>query len=321
MANNPRRWTTTVATALLAGSAVAAAAILARRRAHKPRAVIPALALTPSHRAGTGTPLLLLHGVGAIWRAWSPVLPYLEPHHDVIVPTLAGHGGGPPVDPDIAPSVHALADGIEDELDRLGLQKVHIAGNSLGGWVGIELARRGRALSLVLFSPAGAWRSQRSIELRAAAIRFGVGGLGRYASRADAIAANALLRWSLLAGQVAHPSRVLPEELAASIRAGAVAPVVAPLLRELPLRQVQPLPVARDYPVRLVWGDRDRVIPFAGFGSAMLERLPGAELIHLRGVGHVPMSDDPARVAELILEVTADVDHAAVSTERIERDA
>jgi pimeloyl-ACP methyl ester carboxylesterase len=321
MANNPRLRTTTVATALLAGSAVATAAILARRRADKPRAVIPALELTPSHRAGTGTPLLLLHGVGAIWRSWSPVLPYLEPHHDVIVPTLAGHGGGPPLDPDVAPSVHALADGIEDDLDRLGLQKVHIAGNSLGGWVGIELARRGRALSLVLFSPAGAWRSQRSIEARAAAIRLSVGGLGRYASRADAIAANALLHWSLLAGQVAHPSRVPPEELAAFIRAGALAPVVAPLLRGLPLRQVQPLPIARDYPVRLVWADRDRVLPFAGFGAAMLERIPGAELIRLRDVGHVPMSDDPARVAELILQVTTAVDRAAVSTERVDRDA
>jgi pimeloyl-ACP methyl ester carboxylesterase len=309
MANNPRRQAATVVAALLAGSAVAAAAVLARRRAKKPRAAIPALELTPSHRAGTGTPLLLLHGVGAIWRAWSPVLPYLESHHDVIVPTLAGHGGGPPLDPQVAPSVQAIADALEDELDKLGLQKVHIAGNSLGGWIGIELARRGRARSLVLFSPAGAWRSQRSIEARAAAIRLSVGGLGRYASRADAIAANALLHWSLLAGQVAY------------IRAGALAPVVAPLLRELPLRQVQPLPVARDYPVRLVWGDRDRVIPFAGFGSAMLERLPGAELIRLRDVGHVPMSDDPARVAELILEVTADVDRAAVSTERVERDA
>jgi pimeloyl-ACP methyl ester carboxylesterase len=109
--------------------------------------------------------------------------------------------------------------------------------------------------------------------------------------------------------------------LAANIRAGALAPVVAPLLRNLPLRQVQPLPAERDYPVRLVWGDRDRVIPFDGFGSAMLERLPGAELIRLPGVGHVPMSDDPAGVAELILEVTAAVDGAAVSTERADRDA
>jgi pimeloyl-ACP methyl ester carboxylesterase len=314
--NNPRQRAATVATALLATGAVAAAATLARRNADRPRAVIPALELTASHRAGTGTPLLLLHGVGAIWRAWSPVLPYLEPHHDVIVPTLPGHGGGPPLGSEVAPSVQALADGIEEELDRLGLQKVHIAGNSLGGWLGIELARRGRALSLVLFSPAGAWRSQRSIELRSTAIRLSVGALGRYASRADAIAANALLRWSLLAAQVAHPDRVPPEALAAYIRAGGAAPVVAPLLRELPLRQVQPLPAVREYPVRLVWGDRDRVLPFDGFGAAMLERIPGAELIRLRGVGHVPMSDDPAGVAELILEVTTAVDRAEVSTER-----
>jgi pimeloyl-ACP methyl ester carboxylesterase len=321
MANNPRLRTTTVATALLVGSAVAAAAILARRRADGPRPAIPSLELTPSHRAGTGTPLLLLHGVGAIWRAWSPVVPYLESHHDVIVPTLAGHGGGPPLDPQVAPSVQAIADALEDELDKLGLQKVHIAGNSLGGWLGIELARRGRARSLVLFSPAGAWRSQRSIEARAAAIRLSVGGLGRYASRADAIAANAFLRWPLLAGQVAHPSRVPPEELAALIRAGGAAPVVAPLLRQIPLGQVEPLPRARDYPVRVVWGDRDRVLPFTGFGAAMLERLPGAESIRLRGVGHVPMSDDPAGVAELILQVTTAVDGAAVPTERADRNA
>jgi pimeloyl-ACP methyl ester carboxylesterase len=321
MTNNRRRWTTAVATALLAGGVVATSATRARRRRKYPRAVVPQLELTPSHRGGTGTPLLLLHGVGAIWRAWSPVLPYLEPHHDVIVPTLHGHGGGPPLDPQVAPSVQALADGLENDLDRLGLEKVHIAGNSLGGWLGIELARRGRARSLVLFSPAGAWRSQRSIEARATAIRLCVGGLGRYASRADAISVNALLHWTFLAGQVAYPSRVPPEELAAFIRAGALAPAVLPLLRELPLRQVQPLPADRDYPVRVVWADRDRVLPFDAFGTAMLDRIPGAELIHLAGVGHVPMSDDPARVAELILDLTTAADNGTVSARRADRDA
>ena len=290
--------------------------MLARRRTEKPRAVVPALELTPSHRGGTGTPLLLLHGIGAIWRAWSPVVPYLEPHHDVIVPTLAGHGGGPPLDPGVMPSVQALVDALEDELDKLGLQKVHIAGNSLGGWIGIELARRGRARSLVLFSPPGAWRSQRAINVRATGVRLSLGALGRYASNADAIAANSLLHWSLLAGQVAHPNRVPPEDLAAYIRAGGEAPIVAPLLRVIPLHQVQPLPADRDYPVRLVWGDRDLVLPFKHFGSPMLERLPGAELIHLSGVGHVPMSDDPARVAELILGITTAVDRATLSAER-----
>jgi pimeloyl-ACP methyl ester carboxylesterase len=257
----------------------------------------------------------LLHGIGAIWRVWSPVLPHLEPHHDVIALTLPGHGGGPPLDPQTAPSIQALTDRIEDDLDRLGLQQVHIAGNSLGGRIGIELARRGRARSLVLFSPPGAWRSQRSIELRATGVRLSLGALSRYASRADTIAANGVLRRSLLAGQVAHPDRVPPEALAASIRAGGLAPVVAPLLREFPIQQVQPLPAVRDYPVRLVWAGQDRVLPFDGFGAPMLERLPGAELIHLHGVGHVPMSDDPDAVARLILEVTSAVDNAAMSTE------
>jgi pimeloyl-ACP methyl ester carboxylesterase len=321
MTNKRRRWATAAVTALLAGSAVAGAAALARRERHGKRAVLPILELTPSHRAGTGTPLLLLHGVSGIWRAWSPVLPYLEPHHDVIVPTLPGHAGGPPLGSGISPSVEALVDHVEEELDRLGLRQVHIAGNSLGGWIGIELARRGRARSLVLFSPPGAWRSQRSIELRAAGVRRSVGALGRCSSRADAMAANALMRWLLLAGQVARPNRVPPEALAAYIRASGAAPIIAPLLQAIPLRQVQPLPTVREYPIRLVWGDRDRVLPFDGFGAPMLERLPGAELIRLKDAGHVPMSDDPVTVAKLILEVTRAVDNAGLSTEMDERNA
>jgi pimeloyl-ACP methyl ester carboxylesterase len=98
------------------------------------------------------------------------------------------------------------------------------------------------------------------------------------------------------------------------IHASGQSPVVDPLLRVLHLSPVDPLPEDRDYPVRLVWGERDLVLPFKHFGSPMLERLPGAELIRLSGVGHVPMSDDPARVAELILEVTRAVDSAVVST-------
>jgi pimeloyl-ACP methyl ester carboxylesterase len=313
--NKSRRAAAIAATALLTGSAVAARASLIRRNPRRPDATVSALDLTPSYRAGTGTPLLLLHGIGAIWRAWSPVLPYLEPHHEVIVPTLHGHAGGPPLDSGVAPSVQALVDGIEEELDRLGLPKVHIAGNSLGGWIGIELARRGRAQSLVLLSPAGAWRSPRRLKMTAHGIRFSFGALARNSSRAEAIAERRLLHWAMLAGQVAHPHRVPRETLVTYIHASGQSPVVEPLLRVLHLNPVDPLPAERDYPVRLVWAERDRILPFKHFGSPMLERLPGAELIRLSGVGHVPMSDDPARVAELILEVTRAVDQAAMSTQ------
>jgi pimeloyl-ACP methyl ester carboxylesterase len=314
MANKARGRAAIVAAALLAAGGAAAVAQRARRHLDEPRAAVSALELTPSHRGGTGTPLLLLHGIGAIWRAWSPVLPYLEPHHEVIVPTLHGHAGGPPLDSEVAPSVQALADGIEEQLDRLGLQKVHIAGNSLGGWIGIELARRGRARSLVLLSPAGAWRSPRRIKVTSAGVRFSLGALARYSHRAEAIVERRLLRWALLAGQVAHPHHVPHETLVTYIHASGQSPVVDPLLRVLHLSPVDPLPEDRDYPVRLVWGERDLMLPFRHFGSPMLERLPGAELIRLSGVGHVPMSDDPARVAELILEVTRAVDSAVVST-------
>src|SRR6516164_8861793 len=255
------RQATTIAAGLLAGGAVAAA-IYARRHTGGPRAGIPPLESTPVHRGGSGKPLLLLHGIGAIWRAWSPVLPYLEPHHDVIVPTLHGHAGGPALDSEAIPSVEALVDGIEAELDRLGLDKVHIAGNSLGGWIGIELARRGRARSLVLLSPAGAWRSPHRIKMQSVGVRFSLGALGRYSHRAEAIAEQRLLRWAMLAGQVAHPHRVERESLVTYIHASGQSPVVNPLLRVIHHRPVDPLPAERDYPVRLVWADRDRVLPF-----------------------------------------------------------
>ncbi|MDT5391391.1 MAG: hypothetical protein QOE04_5032 [Mycobacterium sp.] len=300
--------------ALTAAAIAVGAGVLGRRARGRGPSAEP-LELTASHRAGSGSPLLLLHGVSAIWRAWTPVLPYLEPHHDVIVPTLLGHGGGSPLSPGVEPSVQALADGIEAELDVLGLEKVHIVGNSLGGWIGIELARRGRALSLVLFSPAGAWKSQRSIELRALAIRRSIKASSRLASRADTMAAIPLVRQLLLGAQVAHPERVDSGVLAAFIRAGGAAPAVDALLRALPRKQVDPLAAIRDYPVRLVWAGADRVLPFKGFGDAMAERLPGAEVVHLEGVGHVPMSDDPRGVAEQILQVTSIVDATATSSE------
>jgi pimeloyl-ACP methyl ester carboxylesterase len=234
------------------------------------------------------------------------VLPYLEPHHDVIAPTLHGHAGGPPLDSEA--SIAALVDGIEEELDRLGLQRVHIAGNSLGGWIGIELARRGRARSLVLLSPAGAWRSPRRIRITTYGVKFSLGALARYSDRAEIIAQHRLPHWAMLAGQVARPQQVPDELLVTFIHASGQSPVVQPLLRVIPQRPVDALPADRDYPVRLVWGDRDLVLPYKHFGAPMLERLPGAELIRLEGAGHVPMSDDPARVSELILEVTRAID-------------
>ena len=110
-----------------------------------------------SYRAGEGPPLLLLHGLAMSWRAWRPLLASLRTDHQVIAPTLPGHRGGPAAPADV--NVAWLADYLETMLDEDGHDRVHVVGNSLGGWLALELARRGRACSVTAVSPAGAWRN------------------------------------------------------------------------------------------------------------------------------------------------------------------
>ena len=111
---------------------------------------------TRSHRGGAGAPLVCLHGFTDTWRTWELVLPALERRHDVLAVTLAGHAGGPPLAQPVADAV--LADAVEAAMDEAGFETAHIAGNSLGGYVAVQLAARGRARSVVALAPAGAAR-------------------------------------------------------------------------------------------------------------------------------------------------------------------
>lgn len=265
------------------------------------------VAVTSGYRGGSGTPLLLLHGVGGTWRAWRPVLSLLEGNHEVFAPTLPGHCGAEPLADGVPPSIATLTDGVVAALDRAGLDRVHVAGNSLGGWIALELARRGRARSVVVFGSAGAWRSELRLKALAAKLRWQFAFLGRLAGRADELAVLATTRKALLNTQVAHPERADPAELAAAIRAVPYSPVVAPLLRTISQAPLRPL-IDPGCPVRVVWAERDRVIPFQNYGAPLLERVPSAELVRLSGIGHVPMSDAPDDVARLVLEVTSAVD-------------
>src|SRR3954469_12646432 len=112
-------------------------------------------AFTPSHRGGSGSPLLLLHGFTDTWRTWDLVLPALERAHDVLAVTLAGHAGGPAINGRLDEDL--LAEAVEEAMDDAGFETAHIAGNSLGGYVALQLAERGRARSVVALAPAGGW--------------------------------------------------------------------------------------------------------------------------------------------------------------------
>ena len=100
-------------------------------------------AFTPSHRGGSGTPLVCLHGFLDSWRSWELVLPRLERRHDVLALTLAGHAGGPPSDGPLHGGV--LADAVERALDAEGMETAHFAGSGLG--ISLRSMRVGAKLS------------------------------------------------------------------------------------------------------------------------------------------------------------------------------
>jgi pimeloyl-ACP methyl ester carboxylesterase len=229
----------------------------------------------------------------------------------VIAPTLSGHDGALPLPAEVPPSIAAIADSLEADLDRRGIDRLHVVGNSLGGWLALELARRGRARSVVAFSPAGAWDSEVRMRVLVASMRatFLLGG--RLAPHADAIARSPRWRRVLLGSQVQYPDRLEPAEIAEELRAITRSPIVRPLIRVLRRHPLLPVPADTDRPVRIVWPADDRVIPFEHYGAPMMARLPGAELVRMTGVGHVPMTDDPVGVMERILEVTRPLEHTA----------
>src|SRR3954447_19683935 len=102
-------------------------------------------------------PLILLHGFSGSTVMWDPVLEPLSEHHELHVMPLAGHAGGELLADGIAYSVGTLADDLEARMDAAGLETAHVCGNSLGGWLALELGVRGRARSVVAVAPAGGW--------------------------------------------------------------------------------------------------------------------------------------------------------------------
>lgn len=122
--------------------------------------------------AGRGAPVVLLHGATSSPRAWAPVLPMLGARYEVWAPCLAGHRGGSPLSVPPSQLLNGIVETLIGELDERAITTAHLVGNSLGGWVALELARRGRAASVLALSPAGAWRSPKDLARLLAGLRI-----------------------------------------------------------------------------------------------------------------------------------------------------
>jgi pimeloyl-ACP methyl ester carboxylesterase len=159
-------------------------------------------------RAGSGEPLVLVHGIGSCWQIWEPVLPALEAKHDVLALSLPGYGKSSPVDGE--PTVPRLVDAVEEAMDAVGFDTAHVAGNSLGGWIASELAARGRARSAVALSPAGLW-TRKELDYSVRLLKAGHAAGKRIAPHAELVARSAAGRRLLLGLGRARPERLAPE--------------------------------------------------------------------------------------------------------------
>ena len=225
---------------------------------------------THYRRGGKGAPLLFLHGAGGM----PVVLPFMEKlaeRFDVIVPDHPGYGQSD--EPEWLENIHDIAYFYLDFLAHLKLERVALVGNSMGGWMALEIAVRStsRIASLVLVSPAGV--------------------KAEGAEPADIF----LLSPEDTVRHLYHDPKLAEERLAMP---------VTPELIDLGLKNrhttarlaweprlhdpMLPKWLHRiDVPVSIVWGAQDRLLP-VGMGHELKRLMPRAELKIFERCGHLP---------------------------------
>ena len=261
--------------------------------------------LSPAlYRAGTGEPLVLIHGFTATWRCWLPVLGLLVPRYEVIAPTLHGHDGGPPSPPG-AETLAQATDHFESLLDGLGVGTAHLAGNSMGGALALELAKRGRARSVVAISPGGGWAEgdRKEVERIIRLFKRTQTSARATVKHHEKLLARPGFRKIGMRDIMARGHLVPAEEAVlmtrSSIRCSVVQDVFKTMRdgsgRVVDLDQVRA-------PTLIAWGEKDRLLPMDRHAERFRTEIPGGQFRVLRGLGHTPMWDDPAQIAELIAD-------------------
>ena len=231
-------------------------------------------------RSGTGEPLLLLHGIGDTLAAWTPVRELLAREFEVIAVDLPGFGRSRRLDG--APTPQALAEAVTR---FMGPERFHVAGNSLGGGIALEIGKSGHALSVTGFSPIGFVRGWERTYLRTVLELTRQLGPQIYAAAGPRVAT-----WMLM--DRPRPREVLDrglEDLALSPGWEAT----------VPLTTTYDFNGTIDGPVTIAWAEHDKLLPPWQARRARAA-LPYAEHVTLRGCGHLPAWDSPEQVADAI---------------------
>jgi pimeloyl-ACP methyl ester carboxylesterase len=214
---------------------------------------------------------------------------------------MPGFGESDVLPAGVPPTPANLGAAVGELCAELGLERYHLAGNSLGAWAALELAKSGSAASVFAISPAGLWRSAlgpRRFNAHAFAHRLG--------PLFSVLVASPSLRERFLRTTVGHPERLSDEEAKALIRDWVDAPGYDAANAEM-RSHVFEHPELVTVPTTVAWGALDQLVR-----PPRPERMPpGARYIELPDVGHTPTWDDPDLVARLVLDASSPGDQAS----------
>jgi pimeloyl-ACP methyl ester carboxylesterase len=252
------------------------------------------------HRTGSGETLVLIHGIGSRWQIWEPVIEQLARRHEVIALDLPGFGASPP--DETAPTVEALAARVQRFFDESRIERPHVAGNSMGGGIALELARRGTVRSATVFSPIGFWtdidRAWCQLALRSARMLLST----LRPSLTDGLR-SPLVRGAVLWGVFARPWNVAYEDAVAAVDGLIEATNFDAALCAFSDHRFQPDGHETPVPVTVAWGTCDWLLMRRQAYRAR-RLLPEAVHLKLPGCGHTPFYDDPAGCVRVLLAGT-----------------
>lgn len=245
------------------------------------------------HREGSGEPLVLIHGIGHHWQAYAPVVPELAREFDVLACDSPGFGRSAELPAGVSRTIPEYADAFAAWFAAEGLDRPHVAGNSMGGAIALELARRGAVRSAHAISPAGFWSPlERRYTQASLALLAGIPGFGRPA--VSRLIRTPVGRTALAGTLYGRPWQVPADEAQATLRDAWGAPAFAGALRgfdDYDFADGDEL--QDDVPVTVSWGSRDLLLPYWTQAPRARAALPQARHVTLSGCGHVPFTDDP----------------------------
>jgi pimeloyl-ACP methyl ester carboxylesterase len=255
---------------------------------------------------GEGPVILWIHGLGASWQSWLENMPDLARDHRVVAMDLPGFGYSEMPEQDI--SIDYYATWTCRLLDALEIDSAAVVGNSMGGFVGAELAIRApeRVERLAVVSPAIFWQDRRRAQPLLQLARLSDAIVARGLARiTDDVATRPRLRaWALASAGFRYPHHIAPELAHEMVRSARRTDGFLPALEALadyPLEEELP---RISCPTLIVWGAHDQLVPVRD-SERLADLIPDARREVFERTGHVAMLERPERFNRVLRDFLA----------------